>query len=471
LTLYGGTIDGGKIDGGPGFSVTGETSGTLDGVTFSGALELSAADSALTLDGVTFHGMLGITAADSSVTLEDGIVMTGAAGTGSGSILLTGAGSQIYLAGSQTLNGATLTLGADTVYVESVGTAAATVTLGSRFAVVDALTAGTSAAILASTGTESLITQGSITAQSSGGSFYINGFASFTNDGSLTATNGDRLAISAAALTNLVGTTLDGGHWEADSGSVLELLSAAPIVTDAAVIVLYGAGSVIETYDAATSTYETLDQTLTTIAAGGELSIRHARDFTASGAFKNAGEMHLGGGVFTTTRLTDFKGSTLDGFGTLDGAFANDGSVNVDGGTFTFDDAVVGTGRMTIDAASGIDVADRIAAGQSIGFAGTGGALLIGDATYFDASISGFAATDTIDLTGFRYAKSETVGYVPNSGSTGGTLSVTDGSRVANLTLFGQYVAAGFSLAKDGGGTAISYTPPATSKLQLAAGR
>jgi hypothetical protein len=48
---------------------------------------------------------------------------------------------------------------------------------------------------------------------------------------------------------------------------------------------------------------------------------------------------------------------------------------------------------------------------------------------------------------------------------------VTDGSDVARITLFGQYAAAGFKTAKDGGtGTLITYTAP-TETAALASPR
>ena len=53
------------------------------GLTFSGG----------TLDGVTYQGPLNLSQASSSLYIKDGITLTGAGGSGNGTINLTGTGS------------------------------------------------------------------------------------------------------------------------------------------------------------------------------------------------------------------------------------------------------------------------------------------------------------------------------------------------------------------------------------------
>ena len=54
-------------------------------------------------------------------------------------------------------------------------------------------------------------------------------------------------------------------------------------------------------------------------------------------------------------------------------------------------------------------------------------------------------------------SKLATLGYSVNSGNTGGTLSVSDGTHTANLALLGSYMASNFAMASDGhGGTAVT---------------
>ena len=52
--------------------------------------------------------------------------------------------------------------------------------------------------------------------------------------------------------------------------------------------------------------------------------------------------------------------------------------------------------------------------------------------------------------------------YAANQDGTGGTLTVSDGTDTANITLLGQYTADGFQAADDQHlGTLITYHPPA----------
>jgi hypothetical protein len=75
------------------------------------------------------------------------------------------------------------------------------------------------------------------------------------------------------------------------------------------------------------------------------------------------------------------------------------------------------------------------------------------------------AAKDTLDLTDLNFSAGPTLAY--SQGATSGTLSVSDGTHSAAITLFGQFSAAGFHMATDGGaGTSITYTaPPASPAL------
>ena len=64
------------------------------------------------------------------------------------------------------------------------------------------------------------------------------------------------------------------------------------------------------------------------------------------------------------------------------------------------------------------------------------------------------------------------VKFTEAAGNTSGTLTVTDGTHTANLTLLGQYATANFSLASDGHGGTMVTDPPgsATSPVMAAHG-
>lgn len=88
--------------------------------------------------------------------------------------------------------------------------------------------------------------------------------------------------------------------------------------------------------------------------------------------------------------------------------------------------------------------------------------LSIGAKAAIGLTISGFAAGDILRFASYNFGATETVSFVENAAKTSGTLTVTDGTLKAVVTLFGQYVAAGFHLASDGSvGTVVSYNPVA----------
>jgi hypothetical protein len=98
-----------------------------------------------------------------------------------------------------------------------------------------------------------------------------------------------------------------------------------------------------------------------------------------------------------------------------------------------------------------------------IGFTGGGttfkdkAALLNGD------KIGNFdKPADAIDLTDVNFGSSSQT-FVEDGGGTFGTLSVTDGTHHAAIVLFGNFMAAGFHTANDGGGgTQVTYIPPSS---------
>lgn len=67
---------------------------------------------------------------------------------------------------------------------------------------------------------------------------------------------------------------------------------------------------------------------------------------------------------------------------------------------------------------------------------------------------------DRLDLSDIVFASGPTVDFTPAVGS--GTLSISDGTRTANLTLLGTYTTANFHLASDGHGGTLVTDPPST---------
>ena len=92
-----------------------------------------------------------------------------------------------------------------------------------------------------------------------------------------------------------------------------------------------------------------------------------------------------------------------------------------------------------------------------------GGAALILDASAnFAGKIAGFTLGDFLDLKDIAFGSSTSMGFVEAGNNLSGTLTVTDGSHTAHITLLGNYVPGQFASASDGqSGTVITDPPPA----------
>jgi hypothetical protein len=96
---------------------------------------------------------------------------------------------------------------------------------------------------------------------------------------------------------------------------------------------------------------------------------------------------------------------------------------------------------------------------------GSTGVFRLDDSKDFKGNIAGLAPGNYLDLADIGFGTNTTLAYSANSGNTGGTLDVTDGTHFAQIALLGQYAASSFVTASDGyGGTLI--TDPATPMPQ-----
>ncbi len=192
-----------------------------------------------------------------------------------------------------------------------------------------------------------------------------------------------------------------------------------------------------------------------TVAAGHSIAFTNE----AQGTFDLAGNVGIigtGTGGFANDGLL---AKTAGGLSTIAIALTNTGTVEVGIGTIDLADAVTGNGgKLQIDSGTFLRADASVGAGQTVLFEGTNDKLILTDAADFHAKLSGFAATDKIDLT--QFGAGATLAY--SSGASGGTLTVTDGVLQAKLGLLGQYAAAGFHIGTDGNnGSWVTYTPPA----------
>jgi Big-like domain-containing protein len=92
----------------------------------------------------------------------------------------------------------------------------------------------------------------------------------------------------------------------------------------------------------------------------------------------------------------------------------------------------------------------------TVSFAGSTGTLWLDQPSTFTGTVSGFNGQDVIDLPGIAFGANTTLGYLPNSNQTGGTLSLSDGTLSAKIALLGNYMASSFvTESDDHGGTMV----------------
>ena len=166
------------------------------------------------LKGVTYQGVLDMSQAHASLTIANGITLTGLAGTGTGTINLTGYNAQLHLSGPTTLDNATLNIGQQDAYSQVVGDdigAGAVVTLGTKLAVVHT---GRLASFIANGGNPAtaVVNKGLVTAALSGGNLNF-GALTFTNAGTILASNADTVVFNANTIANTgtIAVTTGGG--------------------------------------------------------------------------------------------------------------------------------------------------------------------------------------------------------------------------------------------------------------------
>jgi hypothetical protein len=96
-------------------------------------------------------------------------------------------------------------------------------------------------------------------------------------------------------------------------------------------------------------------------------------------------------------------------------------------------------------------------AGEAI-FAGTAGTLQLDSSAGFTGTVAGMTGHDMLDLRDINFATIQTPRFTGTS--SGGTLTVTDGSHTANIALLGNYMASSFVASSDGHGGTSVIDPP-----------
>jgi hypothetical protein len=101
---------------------------------------------------------------------------------------------------------------------------------------------------------------------------------------------------------------------------------------------------------------------------------------------------------------------------------------------------------------------------QSVTFTGKTGTLEIDHSLAFTGQISGLAGSDAIDLADVSFGASTQATYLGNS--SGGALTVSDGTHTANIALQGDYLSSSWTLSSDGHGGTTVVDPVSTNTWQ-----
>ena len=109
----------------------------------------------------------------------------------------------------------------------------------------------------------------------------------------------------------------------------------------------------------------------------------------------------------------------------------------------------------------------------AVTFTNAGGILQLDDSQHFHGLVASFASpsgvTEEVDLQDIVFSKRTHATFKEDKNHLSGTLTVTDGTHTASLTLLGQYSTGNFNLASDGHGGTIVTDPQHPSLVGSAA--
>ena len=433
--LNGATIVGGLLKSTGTGQLVGNGQTTLDGsahtITNAGTIEVSTGDSMTVLGTITNQGVIGL---NSSYYNSDLIIASPTLTlNGGGTIALSDVNTSDRIYGqvaSDVLDNVNNTIegsgqiGAGQLTLINAGTISATGT--------NSLTIN-----LGSTGTNTAT--GEMLAQGSGGLIFQNG--TYTNSGLIQADDGSGVTFqSGATLTNdSANGTLSGGTYAAiANGHGATFTDAANVAVSAlkADLILSGAGSEISFGGA------TIETSLKTILAGGELQVLGARGYTSKAHLTDSGTIALAGGLFKTGGLTEKSTGVISGFGTISskladtggGIVATGGTLDLSGKGNTISGTLSGTGTLafggtdTLNAGTVLDVstislinAATLDLATNLSFAG-----------HFNIISGGsLGGTGTFTNTGVFAAGAKAVATVSDPFSNSGTVSVTAGGSLS----------------------------------------
>jgi hypothetical protein len=441
--LHGGTVEGGTVT--PAGLLLSTSGGTLSGVTYDGALDLSGSNV--------------------WVQIANGTVVNNAAGTGAGTINDTGEYSALYFDNAQTFNNATINLGAASgyesyLYEDDLTGAGTVLTLDSNVAADES---GYAQIFAGSYSGDGIVNQGDINQSGTGSSLDISG-NSFTNSGTITAaSSGGALTIDPTTFTNSGTLAISNGDAVTIDATTASL---GGTVNGSNVLKTEGPTTVSGLTIGGTVEWEntnTVTQSGGTVTIGDSSGDKAGLFNTATGTYDIADDNGIDRGSSKASYIKNaglFEKTGGTGTSTIAPAVANSGTLEAASGTLEFKGAVTGTGTDEISGRATLEFYSTAAAGQTVSFTGSGGELLLHDPAGFAGSISDFdmagaGSNDTIRIA----SPWDFIGFTENANGMEGTLGFSNGSSTLSLTLIGDYTAKDFvHHMGPRGSTLITYT-------------
>jgi hypothetical protein len=229
-----------------------------------------------------------------------------------------------------------------------------------------------------------------------GGMVLVNGL--YINNGTMLAGDGSSITFQSGAVnTNLTEGVLAGGTWEAIStghGATLSM-TGGPITLDDGVLIVSGAGSVIQAGSGTGARpYTQIEQTMSSIVTGAQLQILNNRNYTTPLALDNFGTIVLGGGTLTALISTIEVPGLLTGKGTVNNGFINQGTIIANGGTLNLTHVIGSAGP------NGGTLESNAGALLSLTGFGAGAGTIINNGSLFVSAVTQLNVLGTLSGTG-----------------------------------------------------------------------
>jgi autotransporter passenger strand-loop-strand repeat protein len=201
-----------------------------------------------------------------------------------------------------------------------------------------------------------------------------------------------------------------------------------------------------------------------TLNGGGEFVVGHG--LAEQTQINSGGIQSVASGSTASSGTINFGGIEVVESGGVDKAASVGGTQFVEAGGTTSGADVRGGGAQIVEAGGTVistlidggllEVTSGASVGTPVSFTASGGDLQLDFSQGFTGLIAGFASpvgiNEVLDLRDIAFAGATKVTFAEAPSNTSGTLTVTDGTHTANLTLLGLYSTANFSLSSDGAG-------------------